>query len=284
MRKNVNTVLHCTLCVVGGTAVYVLFSKKKAQSRFRSPLRPPLRQPWFLYCPSSPHGGSSLPFNWFWSVFHVPLIYLFPVFSHWVELSVLLTPSSTRTALALRSLLLPVLPVPLRLPGNLLQVAPPKRKSSSPLAPFLVTWADFRGKSKESIWWGQRVFSKLAVEASFVYILVPLNCTPQSLCVSSGKGRGNRLQYLLRSTRPWGHMSQWKASGSLKIWSLGAVWDGEIWCVTTQRRGKSVVPEAAKCCKNAACHPTLLLAKDISELSSRNLIRVSVSPHCRAEI
>lgn len=36
VRKNVNTVLHCTLCVVGGTAVYVLFSKKKAPSRFRS--------------------------------------------------------------------------------------------------------------------------------------------------------------------------------------------------------------------------------------------------------
>lgn len=53
-------------------------------------------------------------------------------------------------------------------------------------------------------------------------------------------------------------------------------------CVTIRIKGKCVIPEAAKWYKVQLA--LFFLAKDISELSSRKLLQVSVSPHYRAEI
>lgn len=92
---------------------------------------------------------------------------------------------------------------------------------------------------------------------------------------------------VIRATHPWGH----EPMKSLRFIKKQNKTKHKAWeqfgmgekCDHTEKR-QVCCPRSCKVLQRMARHPTLLLTKDISELSSSNLLRVSVSPHCRAEI
>lgn len=118
-------------------------------------------------------------------------------------------------------------------------------------------------------------FSKFRIEVSFDYVVAPLNCMP--LCVINQRDR--KWNTVVNKGHPsMGIWANKKSIGSLRNWSQ--VWDGTM-CDHTDKRQ---VCHSTSCKVVQSTVGPFFLAKDISELSSRKLLQVSVSPHYRAEM